>query len=293
MSIYSIWVLEYAFIPEMPLSALVYGEHNKGTCKLPYAYTLLKSDEHTILIDCGHDDAAYGKFLADRSGVVNFAAPREVLAEVGMTPEDIDHVIITHAHFDHMGGLALFPNATFHIQETELSRWIWAMSLDRRFRWLMRTTDPGDILRCVELARDGRLVSVNGDREDVFPGIDLRIAADTHTPGSQFVVIRNDGRRESEDSFVITGDLVYRMENLHGGEPDDPFYRPVGMGIGSQTNMVLALDAIVRAAGGDPARVVPPHEARLPEIFPSRITERGLNVIEVALADGAMSQVRR
>ena len=81
------------------------------------------------------------------------------------------------------------------------------------------------------------------------------------------------------------------MENLHGGEPDDPFYRPVGMGIGSQTNMVFALDAIVQAAGGDHDRVIPPHEARLPEMFPSRKTDRGLQVIEVALADGAESFV--
>lgn len=292
MADYSIWVLEYAFIPEMPLSALVHGEHNKGTCKLPYAYTLLKSDKHAILVDCGHDNAAYGKILADRSGVVNWAPPHEVLSEVGVTPEDITDVLITHAHFDHMGGLALFPNARFHIQERELSRWIWAMSLDRRFRWLMKTADPADIIRCVELARDGRLVSIDGDREDVLPGIDLRLASDTHTAGSQYVVIRNDGRRASDDSWVITGDLVYRMENLHGGEPEDPFYRPVGMGVGSQTNMVLALHDIVQAAGGDIGRVIPPHEARLPDRFPSRLSDKGLQVVEIALADGAASCVR-
>jgi N-acyl homoserine lactone hydrolase len=291
MANYSIWVLEYAYIPEMPLSALVHGEHNKGTCKLPYGYTLLKSDQHTILIDCGHDNAAYGKVLADNSGVVNWQPPHVVMAEIGVKPEEITDVIITHAHFDHMGGLALFPNAKFYIQERELSRWIWAMSLDRRFRWLMKAADPGDIIRCVELARDGRLVSISGDMEDVFPGIDLRLASDTHTAGSQYVVIRNDGRRESEDSWVITGDLVYRTENLHGGTPEDPFYRPVGMGVGSQTNMVLALHDIVQAAGGDLNRVIPPHEARLPERFPSRLTDKGLQVIEIALADGAESFV--
>jgi N-acyl homoserine lactone hydrolase len=292
MATYSIWVLEYAYIPEMPLSALVHGEHNKGTCKLPYGYTLLKSSDRTILIDCGHDNAAYGKILADNSGVVNWQPPHVVMAEIGVKPEDITDVIITHAHFDHMGGLALFPNAKFYIQERELSRWIWAMSLDRRFRWLMKAADPGDIIRCVELARDGRLVSVNGDMEDVFPGIDLRLASDTHTAGSQYVVIRNDGRATARTVGSSPATSSTGRKTLHGGTPDDPFYRPVGMGVGSQTNMVLALHDIVEAAGGDLNRVIPPHEARLPERFPSRLTVKGLQVIEIALADGTASYVR-
>ena len=80
---------------------------------------------------------------------------------------------MTHAHFDHMGNIEAFPNATFYIQERELSKWVWTMSLERRFRWLMLGIDPADIMRLVDLARQGRLVCVDGDRENVLPGIDL------------------------------------------------------------------------------------------------------------------------
>ena len=59
-----------------------------------------------------------------------------VLAECGLTPGDVTEVFLTHAHFDHMGNIEDFPNATFYIQERELSKWVWAMSLERRFRWL-------------------------------------------------------------------------------------------------------------------------------------------------------------
>jgi N-acyl homoserine lactone hydrolase len=292
MSQYSILVLEYAFVKEFPISGLVYGEHNKGTCKLPYGYTLIKNDEHTILVDCGHNDAAYGKKLASYCGIQNWQSPEAVLAEVGVKPEDIGHVIITHAHFDHMGGIDFFPNAKFYIQERELSRWVWSMSLEPRFRFLMTATDPGDIIRCVELAREGRLVCVNGDTEDVFPGIDLRLASDSHTPGSQFVVVRNDGLRGSADSWVIAGDLVYRMDNLHGGQPDDPYYKPVGLAVGSQTNLLMAMEEIVKSAGGNIGRVIAPHEESLPEMFPSRKSDLGLHVIEIALADGSTSAVK-
>ena len=125
------------------------------------------------MVDVGYNHKAYGEVLANTYGVRNWHPPREVLAECGLTPEDVSSIFITHAHFDHMGNIEDFPNATFYIQERELSKWVWAMSLERRFRWLMLGIDPGDILRAVDLARQGRLVCVNGDRENVLPGIDL------------------------------------------------------------------------------------------------------------------------
>lgn len=291
MSLYSLWVMEYAFIREFPLSGLVYGAHNKGTCKLPYGYVVIKGGGETILVDCGHDDTAYGKELGDRFGVENWRSPREVLAECGVAPEDVGHVIITHAHFDHMGGIDLFPNAKFYIQEKELSKWIWSLSLDRRFRWLMVATDPNDILKCVKLANEGRLVMLDGDVDNLFVGIDIRVAEDSHTPGSQYVVVRNDGNPQSQDAWVFTGDLVYRVENLTGGDDNDPFYLPVGLATGSQTNLLLAMDAMQKAAGGDIRRIVAAHEERLPQFFPSRLSGSGLQVIEIALADGATSAV--
>ena len=91
-----------------------------------------------------------------------------------------------------MGNIEDFPNATFYLQERELSKWVWTMSLHRRFRWLMLGIDPADIMRAVDLARQGRLVAVDGDRENVLPGVDLHAAFDTHTWGSMYVTVRND-----------------------------------------------------------------------------------------------------
>lgn len=288
---YSIHVLEYAFVEEFPLSGLVYGAHNQGTCKLPYGYVLIRGNGHNILVDCGHDYAAYGKTLSDRFGVINWRSPADVLAEVDVTPENITDVIITHAHFDHMGGIQFFPNATFYIQERELSKWVQIMSLPRKFRWLMVATDPADILRCVALAEQGRLVSLSGDQEDLLPGIDVILSKESHTPGSQYVVVRNDGVRESSDSYVLAGDLVYRDENLTGGNPDDPHYIPVGLASGSQTNILMTMDRMMKAVGGDRKRVIAAHEERLPSYYPSRITEAGLSIVEIASATGEPSAV--
>ena len=292
MADYSIWVLEYSYVANYHVSGIVYGAHNQGYRKLPYCYVLIKGNGHAAMVDVGYNHKDYGAVMATNFGVENWHSPRDVLAECQVTPEDISTVFITHAHFDHMGSIEEFPNATFYIQERELSKWVWAMSLDRRFRWLMLATDPGDVLRAVDLARQGRLVCVAGDRENVLPGIDLHAAYDTHTWGSMFVSVRNDGKVGSEDTWVLAGDLVYSFENLRGPDPADPQILPVGLATGSQTELMLTTDRMIRLAGGDLSRVIPIHEEGLKDAFPSRVTDKGLRITEIALADGERSRVR-
>lgn len=291
MAAYSIWVLEYAHVLEQPTSLFIYGAHNQGHRKMPYGYIVIKGGGRTVMVDVGYNHKAYGEVLAASYGVRNWQPPRTVLAECGVTPEEVSAVFITHAHFDHMGNIEDFPRATFYIQERELSKWVWTMSLDRRFRWLMGGIDPADIMRTVDLARQGRLVALDGDRDDVFPGIDVRAAFDTHTWGSMYVRVRNDRLASSSDVWIFAGDLVYAHENLRGADPADPQYVPVGLATGSQFALMMTSDAMVKAAGGDHTHVIPVHEERLKDLFPSRITKTGLRVTELALADGDASRV--
>lgn len=294
MTDYSIHVLEYAAVPEYHVSGIIYAAHNQGYRKLPYAYALIKSKEHTALVDVGYNHKDYGKHLADKFGVENWHSPKDVLAEVGITPEDVDTVFVTHAHFDHFGNVEDFPNATFYIQERELAKWVWAMSLPERMRLLMVAVDPGDIVRGADLARQGRLVTVDGDMEDVLPGIDLHVAYDSHTFASMWVTVRNDGNRESKDTWVLAGDIIYVYENIEGdGSAVDAtnVYTPVGLATGSQANLILATEQIMRQVDYDKRRVVPVHEERLKDEFPSRITDKNLRISEICVADGAPSYV--
>ena len=225
---YSLWVLEYAAVPNYPQSGLIYGMHNQGTRKLPYCYVVIKGQGQLAMVDVGYNHKAHGEVLANTYGVRGWHPPHEVLGEIGVKPGDISNIFITHCHFDHMGNIEDFPNATFYLQERELSKWVWSMSLHRRFRWLMLGIDPADIMRAVDLARQGRLVSVDGDRENVLPGVDLHAAFDTHTWGSMYVTVRNDLATNSQSSWVFCGDLAYTQENLRGHDPNDPLTRLIG-----------------------------------------------------------------
>lgn len=292
MADYSIHVLEYSYVPKYHKSGVLYGAHNEGYVKLPYCYVLLRSKDHVALVDVGYNHKDYGKHLADKFGVENWRSPAVVLAEVGLTPEDVDTVFVTHAHFDHFGCVEDFPNATFYIQREEIEKWVWAMSLPDRLRWMMIAVDPGDILRGVGLAAEGRLRTVEGSVENVLPGIDLHLARDSHTFGSMWVTVRNDGQAQSEDTWVLAGDLVYQFTNIKNDGAVvgvDTMYTPVGLALGSQMNLLLATEEMMKQTGYDDTRVIPIHEEGLADRFPCRITKEGLRISEICLADGAQS----
>ncbi|NYT74976.1 N-acyl homoserine lactonase family protein [Halomonas sp. QX-2] len=294
MANYSIHVLEYSYVANYHKSGVLYGAHNEGYVKLPYCYVLIRSNDHIALVDVGYNHKDYGQHLAEKFGVENWRSPKVVLSELGLTPEDVDTVFITHAHFDHFGSVEDFPNATFYIQREEIEKWVWALSLPDRLRWLLIAVDPSDILRGVNLAAQGRLRTVEGSVEDVLPGIDLHLAKDSHTFGSMWVTVRNDGKPDSEDTWVLAGDLVYQFSNIKNDGSVvgvDTMYTPVGLAIGSQMNLLLATEEMMKQVDYDDTRVIPIHEEGLADRFPSRITKENLRISEICLADNMASVV--
>lgn len=298
MTAYSIWVLEYARIPEHPTSAIVTGQHNQGTRNLPLCYVVIKGCGRTMMVDVGYNHGDYGNFFALAGGARDWRSPSDVLSLCDLTPEDIDTVFLTHAHYDHMGGLALFPNARFYIQEKEIAKWIWAMAQPNHLQWMMAATDPSDIIRAVELTREGRLICIDGAVEDVVPGIDLHPAYDSHTYASMWVHVRNDLSAQSSDGWVLAGDLVYSYDNLASnvevapGRVDGTLeLTPVGYAVGDHTQLIQASEAMLKSVAYEIRRVIPIHEERLCTVFPTRIAGDGLRITEICLAQGEASKI--
>lgn len=286
MSDFGIWVLEYCYRREHPVGSVLYGRFNAGTLRLPFSYILVQGRGMNILVDVGHSDLDHGHRFTQTFNLQNWRSPAEVLGTCGLTPEDITHVVISHGHFDHMGAVDQFPKAQFYIQERELQRWVWATALPRRMRWITEATDPADILRIVGLAGEGRLTIVQGAAEDILPGIDLHPAYDSHTAGSQYMVINNAGRK-----WILAGDLVYQYENMIGDDQSDPMYIPVGYSQESQTNGVVAIEDMMKKVDYDWRQIIPGHEDRLGRDFPSKKSKIGLRVTEITQGGRQSSRI--
>jgi glyoxylase-like metal-dependent hydrolase (beta-lactamase superfamily II) len=282
---YSIWVVEFARATS-PLGLLLHGQ--AGEREIPYCFTVLRSAEHTILVDAGYADSGRGRELAREDGITLWRDPAELITRAGATPADVDAILVTHAHFDHLGNVAAFPNATVYLQRRELEKWAWAVSLPRSMDWLKQGVNTGDLAGLLHLAGQGRLRLVDGPREQVFPGISLVPDFDTHTYGHQHVVIRND----SSGVWVVPGDVMYLYANIEGIGGDGR-YVPIGLAMGSQENCLLALAGLMRVTGGETSRILPGHEKLLWRRHPSHCYADGLHMAEVCLRPGEPSRLPR
>ena len=89
MATYSIWVLEYCWVPAAPKGLTVHGAFNGGTVKLPWCYVLIKGGGRTILVDVGYNHKDYAATSASpphrRSAMARCGKIWNSLATVSMS----------------------------------------------------------------------------------------------------------------------------------------------------------------------------------------------------------------
>ncbi|WP_010259650.1 N-acyl homoserine lactonase family protein [Treponema primitia] len=292
MESYSIWLVEYGYCSQQPTSSVIYGKHNAGVMHLPFTFLVLKGNGHTIAVDTGYYDEGYGHDLTVKFGIDGMRPIEKSLADIGIRGEEFDTVIITHAHYDHMGGLKAFPNAHFYIQKKELLDWIEVLAMPKYFSGLSAAIDPNDVKRALDLIAKGQLTLVDGPVENLLPGISLVPSFNSHTYGLQLVTIQRRSDTPA-DRWVFTSDVCYSIENFGepaGGSYPGP-YQPVGFGVGSITEMVRALVTIQDLADHHLDRLIIPHDATMWKNFKSAVKSDGMHIAEIQLANNEKSRL--
>lgn len=87
-------------------------EGGRKDVRIPISFIvyLIKTEQSLILVDAGCENM--GGF-----DMKYFTSPENILKMLDISPEDINHVIITHPHHDHIQAVYLFKNATIHIEK--------------------------------------------------------------------------------------------------------------------------------------------------------------------------------
>jgi glyoxylase-like metal-dependent hydrolase (beta-lactamase superfamily II) len=157
---------------------------------------LVNTGDKLVLIDTGAG-ALFGPTLGNL---------RANLQAAGYKPEQVDAVLITHMHGDHVGGLIAdgklaFPNATIHAGQEDADFWLSKANLDKAsaemkgfFQGAMASMNP--------YVEAGKFKPLKGST-DLLPGIKA-MPAHGHTPGHNVYVVESKGQK-----LVLWGDLMH------------------------------------------------------------------------------------
>jgi glyoxylase-like metal-dependent hydrolase (beta-lactamase superfamily II) len=250
---WDVHVIEFARSKDQLVAGLVHGAYDEGTVDVPFSFVLARSNTHVVLVDTGFMKEGSGEAMSEKFGVPFWVSPLRMLAALGVAPEDVTDIVLSHAHFDHMGSIHEFPAARLHIQKSELLSWIEALALPHQFGYLTEIINPDDLRHAFDASLEHRLNLVEGDVDDLLPGLHLRLGAG-HTVGQQFVIVQTDRGR-----LVISGDCVYSKRNICGHNHDG-VYVPLANATGSVWDQLKTFDRINREIGGDLDRLVILHD---------------------------------
>jgi glyoxylase-like metal-dependent hydrolase (beta-lactamase superfamily II) len=189
-------------------------------------------------------------------------APGDALQALGIRPADVPTVVITHAHYDHIGNLELFPNARITIAEREVGFWRSAMARHPLFAFY---AEASEIDQLATAERQGRLVAFAGQAEPA-PGL-LVTEVGGHTPGQSIVELST-----SHGPVLIASDCVHFYEELDREMPFSAVTELPAMYAGFQT-----VRARLRSSG---AHLVTGHDAATLDRFP-RHTGHLRNLVSV------------
>jgi glyoxylase-like metal-dependent hydrolase (beta-lactamase superfamily II) len=248
---YSIDAVLYATSPDVPVSELVVGgPESLKSEKIAIAMVvwLIRGGGHTILFDSGFHRKTFLKMFPMKDCL----SPDEAVKTAGVQPDAVTDVVISHAHWDHMGGIDLFPKAQVWIQKEEFRYYTgaaWQPGGDHD------GIDPEDVKQLVQLNTEGRLHLVDGDNVEIFPGIRVYTGS-RHTYASQYL------RVAGTPPFVLASDNVYLYRNLSSHLASATFSdADHAANIANQARMI--------ELAGSVDRVVPGHEGLQFEKFPT------------------------
>jgi glyoxylase-like metal-dependent hydrolase (beta-lactamase superfamily II) len=251
---YQIYAIRYATIPDLPTAMFVKDAAPERKTTVAMTIWLIRGNGRNVLLDSGF---YHERFFKDWT-VKDFIKPSEALAPLGLKREDITDIIVSHMHWDHMDGLDLFPKARVWIQRDEYTYYTGEA-------WHGDThggIDEDDVLTLVKLNTEGRVTFVNGDAQEIIPGITCYIGG-KHTFQSQFV-----GVNSHDGKVVLASDNLYFYENLEK-------HVAIGTTLDAASNL-RAQDRMKQIA----ARVdliIPGHDSTVFEKFP-KVTDRIIQI---------------
>ena len=233
-----VYALSYGRSARFPRQTMVADADPAARGPGAWMVWLIRDEDRIVLVDTGGTN---DELLTDWQ-VTGRRTAADALDELGLGPEDVDAVILTHLHWDHAGGVRQFPRAQVYVQREAL-RWAREQVAGGQSR---AGVDPEDLVALAGLG--SHLTLLRGDAT-ITPHVRVHREGG-HTPGVQWVEIDAPGGPRA-----IASDIAYSYENLE---------RRVPPGGSQDPDADRRAIAHILAVTGTVDRVIPGHD---PAVF--------------------------
>lgn len=224
--------------------SFIFDDNHDAPHPMDYFIWLLRRGNEVILVDTGYDQAE----AQNRDRPIRMD-PVAALRPLGILPEQIDHVIVTHLHYDHAGGLHLFPNAKLHMQAAEMA---YATGPCMCHDTLRMPFTADHICEAVKRLYAGKVIFYDGDAE-VADGVSVHCIGG-HSRGLQAVRVRTQA-----GWLVLASDAAHYYENVFARKPF-----PIVVDL---QNMLDGFATLERLASS-PDLIIPGHDPLVAALFP-------------------------
>jgi glyoxylase-like metal-dependent hydrolase (beta-lactamase superfamily II) len=229
--------------------SFIFDDRHDAQHDMDYFMWLLRRGDDVILIDTGYDTAE-----ATSRGQAVRMEPDEALAPLGVQAHDITQLVVTHLHYDHAGGLHLFPNATLHLQEAEMA---YATGPCMCHPVLQSPFTADHICEAIRRVYAGRVIFHDGDAE-IADGVTVHKVGG-HSRGMQVVRVRTGA-----GWMVLASDASHYYENFLRRMPF-----PLVVDV---QDMLVGFETLERLASRREL-IVPGHDPLVRQLFPQETAD--------------------
>jgi glyoxylase-like metal-dependent hydrolase (beta-lactamase superfamily II) len=244
---FEVYVIEYAKLIRDRSIIFLGGDPKGGPQDLSGVVYLIIGRGRKILIDGGFKQELAKERKADWK-----MCPSDAIKLLGVQPEEITDLILTHFHYDHSGNLEKFPNARIYIQKREMD-YILGPAMGIRQAAMRNSIEIKDTHQLIERLYKGQVEIIDG-YEKLFGAIELHRVGG-HSPGQQVVCVPT-----KRGTVVLASDVAHLYENINEGRPFWVFY---------DLGEVFTAFKKVRSLASEPDLVVPGHDPKVMEQYPA------------------------
>lgn len=242
---FEVYALKYAERDAVRSEHFLGGDAHDGPMPMDYFVWAVVGQSRTWVVDTG-----FGEPDAVTRGRRLIRSTADALAVIGVDAAAVTDVIVTHFHYDHIGDLAQFPAARFHVQDREMA---YATGRLMTHPTLAHAFTGEHVADLVRLVHGGRVVFHDGD-DELTAGLSLHLIGG-HTLGLQVVRVATD-----HGALVLASDASHYYANM---DSQRPF--PIVADVGAMVEGWRRLRELADPAGA----VVPGHDPLVLQRYPA------------------------